>query len=105
MAQKKKKEVKLYSKKSVIQIKVSNSKPNTMRAQFFEWECVCGLHIYSSSVVFTSLKENKTCMTNFNSTSGTAPLLLLSITVMNSASGIANILLTSAGNVLFALLR
>lgn len=76
-----------------------------MRAQFFEWEGVCGLHIYSSSAVFTPLKENKTCMTNFYSTSGTALLLLLSITVMQSASGISNILLTSAGNALFALLR
>lgn len=70
-----------------------------MRAQLSEWVCVCVLHIYSSSV------ENKTCMTSFYSTSGAALPLLLSTPVMQSASGISDMLLTYAGNALFVLLR
>lgn len=84
---------KLYPKKSVIQMKVSNSALNTMRAHFSEWVCVCVLHIYS--VIFTPPKESKTCMTNFYNTSGAALPPLLSTLVMQSASEISNMMLTS----------
>lgn len=82
---------KLYSEKSVIQIKASNSKLSTMRAQFSVWVSVCVLHSYSYSVIFTPVKESKTCMTNFLPYSW---CFLLWTPLMQPASGISNMLVT-----------
>lgn len=95
---------KLYPEKSVIQIKASNSKLSTMRAQFSVWVSVCVLHSYSYSVIFTPVKESKTCMTNFFTVQ-----LVLSLVDSTYAASQWNLKhagdLTSAGNALFVLLR
>lgn len=76
--------------------KIFNSNRSTARPQFAEWACASALHTYSSAVLFTPLKENKTCMTNFYSTSGTALPPVSSALVMQLVSTISNMLLTSA---------
>lgn len=75
--------------------KIFNSNRSTARPQFAEWACASALHTYSSAVLFTPLKENKTCMTNFYSTSGTAPPPVSFALVMQLVSTISNMLLTS----------
>lgn len=81
------KKSKLYPKKSGIQIKVMQLQTEHNESPVL-WVGVC----MCAACVFIFSKENKTCITNFYSTSGTALPPLLSALVMQPASGISNTL-------------